>query len=229
MTIRVLIADDQQLVRAGFRLILERQPGIEIAGEASDGAEAVTAAERLRPDVVLMDIRMPGIDGIQATRRILSSATGYDIKILVLTTFDLDEYVYEALRSGASGFLLKDTPPEQLAAAVRSVASGDTLLSPIITRRLIEAFTTARAPGRADAVLSRLSPREAAVFQLLARGLSNREIASELVVAETTVKTHVARILDKLHLRDRVQAVVLAYEAGIVSPGRARAAGKWES
>ncbi|HEY3978308.1 MAG TPA: response regulator transcription factor [Streptosporangiaceae bacterium] len=219
MTVHVLIADDQQLVRAGFRLILERQPGIEIAGEASDGAGAIAAAERLHPDVVLMDIRMPGIDGIQATRRILSRTTRHDVKILILTTFDLDEYVYDALKAGASGFLLKDTPPEQLTTAVRSVASGDTLLSPSITRRLIATFTTARAPGEADAVLSRLSPREAAVFHLLARGLSNSEIAGELIVAETTVKTHVARILEKLHLRDRVQAVVLAYESGIVSPG----------
>jgi DNA-binding NarL/FixJ family response regulator len=219
MTIHVLIADDQQLVRAGFRMILERQADIEIVGEASDGVEAIAAAERLRPDVVLMDIRMPGIDGIQATRRILARSTTPDVKILILTTFDLDEYVYDALKSGAAGFLLKDTPPEQLAIAVRSVTSGDTLLSPSITRRLIETFTSARAPGEADTVLSRLSPREAAVFELLARGMSNLEIAGELVVAETTVKTHVARILEKLHLRDRVQAVVLAYEAGVVSPG----------
>jgi DNA-binding NarL/FixJ family response regulator len=224
MTVHVLIADDQQLVRTGFRLILERQADIEIVGEASDGVEAIAAAERLHPDVILMDIRMPGIDGIQATRRILSRATHRDVKILILTTFDLDEYVYDALKSGAAGFLLKDTPPEQLTTAVRAVSSGDALLSPSITRRLIETFTSARAPGEASVVLSRLSPREAAVFEFLARGLSNLEIASELVVAETTVKTHVARILEKLHLRDRVQAVVLAYEAGIVYPGQNHAA-----
>jgi DNA-binding NarL/FixJ family response regulator len=221
MTVQVLIADDQQLVRAGCRLILERQPGIAVAGEAANGADAVTAARQLRPDVVLMDIRMPGMDGIEAARRILADGTQHGIKILILTTFDLDEYVYDALKAGASGFLLKDTPPEQLVAAVRSVGGGDTLLSPAITRRLIEAFSPAIGAEHARAVLDRLSPREASVFRLLARGLTNLEIATELVVAETTVKTHVARILDKLRLRDRVQAVVLAYEAGIVSPGQA--------
>jgi DNA-binding NarL/FixJ family response regulator len=220
MTISVLVADDQELVRAGFRLILQTQPDIDVVGEATDGAQAIDAAERLQPDVVLMDIRMPGIDGIEAARRILSREHGDLVRVLILTTFDRDEYVYRALQAGASGFLLKDTPPEQLVAAIRMVSNGDALLSPGITRRLIEVFTSSqRVLLEAPAAISQLSPREADVFQLLARGKSNFEIATELFVAETTVKTHVARILSKLNLRDRVQAVVLAYETGVVRPG----------
>jgi DNA-binding NarL/FixJ family response regulator len=220
MTTRVLIADDQQLVRAGFHLILRTEPGIEVVGEAADGAEAITLAATLRPDVVLMDIRMPVVNGIEATRRILASVAGSNIRVLILTTFDRDEYVYEALRAGASGFLLKDAPPEQLAAAVHTVRAGNALLAPSITRRLIEAFTTASTPAESPPVLNPLSPRELEVFQLLGRGMSNQEIAQRLVVAETTVKTHIARVLTKLNLRDRVQAVVLAYETGIITPGQ---------
>jgi DNA-binding NarL/FixJ family response regulator len=221
MTISVLVADDQQLVRAGFKLILQTQPDIHVVGEATDGAEAIDAAEKLRPDVILMDIRMPGVDGIEAAERILSGDHGHVIRILILTTFDRDEYVYRALRAGASGFLLKDAPPEQLVAAIRMVDAGDALLSPSITRRLIEVFTaTQRASLGGPIALSQLSPREAEVFRLLARGKSNLETAAELIVAETTVKTHVARILTKLGLRDRVQAVVLAYETGTVRPGQ---------
>ena len=217
MTVRVLIADDQQLVRAGFRLILERQPGVEVAGEATNGAEAVTLAERLCPDVVLMDIRMPDLDGIQATRLILANPAAAGVRIVILTTFDLDEYVYDALKAGASGFLLKDLPPEQLAAAVLTVSQGDALLSPSVTRRLIESFTAGNRPaGRPLAVLGQLTRRETEVLELLATGLSNVEIAAKLFVAETTVKTHVARLLAKLALRDRVQAVVFAYQSGLV-------------
>jgi DNA-binding NarL/FixJ family response regulator len=219
MSLRVLIADDQQLVRAGFRLILSEQEGIEVVGEAVDGVEAVSLAGSLEPDVVLMDIRMPRIDGIEATRRIVA-ANGHRTKVLMLTTFDLDEYVYDALRAGASGFLLKDVPPDQLSAGVRMVSNGDALLAPTITRRLIEEFTTARGAeaSRSDR-LAVLSPREAEVFALMARGLSNKEIAEQLFVGETTVKTHVARILSKLGVRDRVQAVVLAYEVGVAAAG----------
>jgi DNA-binding NarL/FixJ family response regulator len=218
----VLIADDQQLVRAGFRLILSEQDGIEVVGEAVDGAEAVALAASLHPDVVLMDIRMPRLDGIEATRQIVA-ADGHRTKVLMLTTFDLDEYVYDALRAGASGFLLKDAPPDQLTAGVRMVSNGDALLAPTITRRLIEEFTTSRSADTVDAErLKALSPREAEVFALLARGLSNREVAAHLYVGETTVKTHVTRILTKLDLRDRIQAVVLAYEAGVVTPGHSR-------
>jgi len=204
MNIRVLIADDQSLVRAGFRLILERQPGVEVVGEAATGAEAVAQARRLAPDVVLMDIRMPELDGIQATRLIRSDPATADVRVIILTTFDLDEYVYEALRADASGFLLKDLPPEQLAAALHTV-----------TRRLIAHFTaTSRAPRPPEA-FAQLTPREVEVLRLLATGLSNAEIAAALFVAETTVKTHVARLLTKLGLRDRVQAVVFAYQHGI--------------
>ena len=221
MSIRVLIVDDQALVRAGFKMILESEPEIEIVGEAEDGLQAVETARELRPDVVLMDIRMPNLDGLEATRRILDTP-GEAPRILMLTTFDLDEYVYEALRAGASGFMLKDTPPEQLVAAIHVVASGDALLSPAITKRVIEEFirrppssiATAPSPKVAE-----LTARELEVLGFMARGLSNAEIARDLFVSETTVKTHVARILMKLDLRDRVQAVVFAYETGIVQPG----------
>jgi DNA-binding NarL/FixJ family response regulator len=221
MSVRVVIADDQQLVRAGFRMILGTQPDIEVVGEAADGADAVALAASLAPDVVLMDIRMPGVDGIEATRRILAGERERVPRVLVLTTFDLDEYVYDALRAGASGFLLKDVPPQQLAAAVRPVGDGDALLSPSITRRLIEEFAVRRTARNSQRDLQELSPREQEVFRLLARGMSNREIADHLIVGETTVKTHVARILAKLGVRDRVQAVVLAYETGTVVPGQA--------
>ena len=224
--LRILIADDQALVRAGFRMILEVEEDIEIVGEVSDGAQAVDAARELDPDVVLMDIRMPEMDGIEATRLITASdgeEDGAGPKVLMLTTFDLNEYVYEALRAGASGFLLKDVPPEQLAAGIRVVASGEALLAPSITKRLIEEFATARPaqPPEPPKAFDELTARELEVFKLIARGMSNAEIAAELVVSETTVKTHVARLLMKLGLRDRVQAVVLAYEAGIVQPGAA--------
>jgi DNA-binding NarL/FixJ family response regulator len=220
MTVRVLIADDQQLVRAGFAMILSQQADIEVVAEATNGREAVTLASALAPDVVLMDIQMPGVDGIEATRRIVADTTTTHARVLILTTFDLDEYVYGALRAGASGFLLKDVPPEQLIAAVRTAQHGDALLAPSITRRLIEEFTQPRRPAAADTQLEQLSPREDEVFRLLARGLSNQEIAAHLIVGDNTVKTHVARILTKLGLRDRVQAVVLAYELGVVAPGR---------
>ncbi len=216
---RVVIADDQHLVRTGFRMILATQPDIEVIGEATNGAEAVAAALELQPDVVLMDIRMPEVDGIEATRRIRADARTAAVRVLILTTFDLDEYVYDALQAGASGFLLKDAPPEQLASAVRTVASGDALLAPAITRRLIEAFASTRARVSTPTV-ELLSVREAEVFLLVARGLSNREIAEALFVGESTVKTHVTRMLTKLGVRDRVQAVVLAYETGVVTPGR---------
>jgi DNA-binding NarL/FixJ family response regulator len=221
MSVRVLIADDQALVRAGFRMILDAEEDLEIVGEAGDGREAVDLARRLRPDVVLMDIRMPELDGIEATRQVVEQAGEHQVRVLMLTTFDLNEYVYEALRAGASGFLLKDVPPEQLAAGIRVVASGDALLAPSITRRLIHEFASARpAAPEPPAGLDELTARELEVFKLVARGLSNAEIAEELVVSDTTVKTHVARVLMKLGLRDRVQAVVLAYESGIVTPSR---------
>jgi DNA-binding NarL/FixJ family response regulator len=215
--IRVLIADDQALVRAGFRMILDAEDDLMVVAEASDGLQAVEQARRAKPDVVLMDIRMPELDGIEATRRLLEVAP--DVRVLMLTTFDLNEYVYDALRAGASGFLLKDVPPEDLAAGIRVVARGDALLAPSITRRLIVEFARAApaapAPPRG---LEDLTERELEVFKLIARGLSNAEIAAELVVSETTVKTHVARVLMKLGVRDRVQAVVLAYESGIAVP-----------
>ena len=222
MSVRVVIADDQALVRAGFRMILGTQPDIDVVGEAADGDHAVALAASLEPDVLLMDIRMPGMDGIEATRRILAADRDRIPRVLILTTFDLDEYVYDALRAGASGFLLKDVPPHQLAAAVRTVGDGDALLSPSITRRLIEEFAVHRAARRTPRDLAELSPRELEVFRLLARGMSNREIADCLIVGETTVKTHVARILAKLGARDRVQAVVVAYETGAVIPGDPR-------
>jgi DNA-binding NarL/FixJ family response regulator len=214
--IRVLLADDQELVRAGFRMILETQADIEVVGDAGDGVEAVTATRRLAPDVVLMDIRMPNLDGLQATRQIVAARSG--TRVLILTTFDLDEYVYQALTAGASGFLLKNAPPEQLIGGVRVVAAGDALLSPSITRRVIEHFTLLPPPG-GDDLLASLTDRERQVLKLVARGLSNIEIAAELVVSDATVKTHVGHLLAKLQLRDRVQAVVLAYETGLVRPG----------
>ena len=220
--IRVLIVDDQALVRGGFRLILEAQQDIDVVAEAADGHEAVERAHDLRPDVVLMDVRMPELDGIKATRRLLAGGTRS--RVLILTTFDADEYVYEAMKAGASGFLLKDVRPEQLADAVRVVARGEALLAPALTRRLIEQFVRRPQPGsRGPDELRELTERELAVLKLVARGASNGEIASELFVSEATVKTHLTHILTKLALRDRVQAVVLAYETGLVQPGeRAR-------
>jgi DNA-binding NarL/FixJ family response regulator len=214
-----LIADDQQLIRAGFRMILAAEPDIEVVGEATTGAEAVTLTRELGPDVVLMDIRMPELDGIEATRRILAQDRNPSPKVLILTTFDLDEYVYDALRAGASGFLLKDVPAHQLAAGIRAVGDGDALLAPSITRRLIEEFAAPRTSASTASGLDELTPRELDVFRLLATGMTNSEIAAQLIVGETTVKTHVTRILMKLGVRDRVQAVVLAYETGVVSPG----------
>jgi DNA-binding NarL/FixJ family response regulator len=214
--IRVLVADDQALMRAGFRMILDAQDDIEVVGEAIDGADAIRQFERLGPDVVVMDVRMPTMDGIEATRRL--TAAQPPARVLILTTFDLDEYVYEALRAGASGFLLKDRPPEELVAAVRVVAAGEALLAPSVTRRLIEEFAQ-RSHAVAATELDELTERETEVLVLMARGLSNAEIATSLYVAETTVKTHVGRVLHKLRLRDRAQAVVLAYESGLVQPG----------
>ncbi|HUK95932.1 MAG TPA: response regulator transcription factor [Gaiellaceae bacterium] len=212
MTIKVLVADDQAMVRAGFRMLLSGQQDIEVVAEAENGLEAVDKAARFDPSVVLMDIRMPELDGLEATRRIL--AADGSARILILTTFDHDEYVYEALRAGASGFVLKDDPPEQLLAAIRTVAAGDALLSPAITKRVIDQFTRIPSPTPPDG-LEDLSEREREVFQLIAEGLSNAEIARELFISETTVKTHVTHILQKLNLRDRVQAVVLAHQAGL--------------
>ncbi|MEV0900270.1 response regulator transcription factor [Actinoplanes sp. NPDC049802] len=212
---RVLIVDDQELIRTGFRLILTAR-GIEVAGEAGDGAAAVDAERRLEPDVVLMDIRMPGMDGIEATRRILARGPG--CRILMLTTFDLDRYVYAALAAGASGFLLKDVTADHLAAAVRLVGTGDALLSPSITRRLVERFAVGERPPVLHRDLANLTPREREVLTLMGRGLSNTELAESLTLSEATVKTHVARIFAKLDLRDRAQAVVLAYETGLVTP-----------
>jgi DNA-binding NarL/FixJ family response regulator len=215
--INVLLADDQELVRSGFRLILELEDGIAVVGEAADGREAVRLAKELQPDVVLMDVRMPELDGIEATRRLQHA--GIEARVLVLTTFDLDEYVYGAIRAGASGFLLKDAPREQLVTAVRTVARGEALLAPAITQRLIERFVARPPAGEATPAIADLSTRELEVLRLLARGLSNAEIAAELFVGEATVKTHVAHILRKLDVRDRVQAVVFAYETRIVQPG----------
>jgi len=220
--IRVLIADDHELMRNGLRAILDAQQDIEVIGEAEHGAQAVENAIRLHPDVVIMDIRMPRLDGIEATRRLAVQGEKAP-KVLVLTTFDLDEYVMEAIRAGASGFLLKDTPPEDLVEAIRVVAAGDALLSPSVTRRLLDQVARVLpGPERpAPAELTSLTERELEVLRLMARGLSNAEIAEELVVGETTVKTHVSRVLMKLNVRDRVQAVVLAYETGLVHPGAA--------
>jgi DNA-binding NarL/FixJ family response regulator len=220
MSVRVLLVDDQALIRAGFRMILEAEDDFEVVGECGDGTQAIDSVKRFSPDVVLMDIRMPEMDGIEATRRIVGGDPETAVKVLMLTTFDLDEYVYDALRAGASGFLLKDVPADQLVAGIRLVAQGDALLAPSVTRRLIHEFSRS-SRGRAErpAGLDELTPREVEVFKLLARGMSNAEIAAELFVSETTVKTHVARILMKLEVRDRVQAVVLAYESGVVAPG----------
>ncbi len=212
MTIRVLVADDQSMVRAGFRMLLSGQEDIDVVAEASNGLEAIEKADRFHPDVVLMDIRMPELDGLEATRRILAMDSG--ARILVLTTFDLDEYVYEALRAGASGFVLKDEPPEQLLTAIHTVAAGDALLSPTVTKRVIEQFMRLPRPTP-PSELDDLSGRERDVLRLVARGLSNAEIGQELFISETTVKTHVTHVLHKLGLRDRVQAVVLAYQSGI--------------
>ncbi|HEY5099479.1 MAG TPA: response regulator transcription factor [Gaiellaceae bacterium] len=215
--IRILIADDQELVRTGFRVVLDAEPDFEVVGEAADGLAALNAAETLHPDIVLMDIRMPNLDGIEATRR-LAAGNGSP-RILILTTFDLDDYVYEALRAGASGFLLKDARAEELRQAIRMVSAGDALLSPAITRRLIESYTRRPPPATHPAPLTELTPRELEVLRLIARGLSNADIACELFVGDATVKTHVARIFSKLDLHDRAQAVVLAYESGLVQPG----------
>jgi DNA-binding NarL/FixJ family response regulator len=216
--IRVLIADDQALVRDGFGMILDAQPDIEVVGQASDGREAVDMARALQPDVVLMDIRMPEVDGVEATRRLVSDPTSP--RILMLTTFDQNEYVYDAMKAGASGFLLKDVRREELVNAVRSVAAGDALLASSLTRRFIEDFVRRPPPGAVPTgALAELTDREAEVVRLVARGLSNAEIAERMVVSEATVKTHVARILSKLGLRDRTQVVVMAYESGFVQPG----------
>jgi DNA-binding NarL/FixJ family response regulator len=224
--IRVLLADDQALVRGGFRLILESEPDIEVVAEANDGVEAVALALEKEPDVVLMDVRMPELDGLEATRRILNGPAAAT-RVVMLTTFDLDEYVFEAIRAGATGFLLKTAPPDQLVAAVRSAVAGDMLLAPSITRRLVEEFARRPRKDGRSATLDRLTARELTVLELLARGLSNAEIAGKLVVEPSTVKSHVASVLHKLDLRDRVQAVVLAYESGLVQPraGHAAASG----
>jgi DNA-binding NarL/FixJ family response regulator len=214
MSIRVLVADDEELVRTGLRLILDTEPDIEVVAEASNGRQAVDMAKALRPDVVLLDIRMPELDGLEATRQLLGDQA--TCRVVILTTFDLDQYVYEALRAGASGFLLKDTPAHQLVTAIRAAAAGDALLAPSVTRRLITEFTR-RGPRATPAALQAVTDRELDVLRLLARGLSNAEIAKELYIGEGTVKTHVARLLAKLGVRDRVQAVVLAYQSGLVS------------
>ena len=215
MTIRVLVADDQSMVRAGFRMLLAGEEDIEVVAEASNGLEAVDKAARFHPSVILMDIRMPELDGLQATKRILAADNG--ARILILTTFDLDEYVFEALKAGASGFVLKDDSPEQLIAAIRTVAKGEALLSPMITKRVIEKFVRI-SPPTPPKEFEELSERERDVFRMMARGLSNAEIGTELYISETTVKTHVTHILQKLNLRDRVQAVVLAYQTGLFEP-----------
>jgi DNA-binding NarL/FixJ family response regulator len=218
----VVIADDQPMVRAGLRSLLEGEDGVEVVGEAVDGEQALAAVHRHRPDVVLMDIRMPWLDGLEATRRLV--AEGSPTRVLVLTTFDLDEYVFEALRAGASGFLLKDATAEELVAAVRTLAAGDAILAPAVTRRVIEAFGAAPRPdSRLEARSTALSSREVEVLRLLARGLSNAEIARELFVSDATAKTHVSNVLAKLRLRDRVQAVIFAYESGLMQPGRSTA------
>ena len=218
MSIRVVIADDQAMVRAGFRSLLNEEPDIDVVGEAGDGEQAIAAVRRFEPDVVLMDVRMPNVDGLEATRRIIGD--GSATRILILTTFDIDEYVYEGLRAGASGFLLKDASPEQLIAAIHVVDEGEAVLAPAVTRRVVEAFARLPAPEEhLAAALERLTARERDVLTLLAKGRSNSEIASELVVSQATTKTHVRNVLGKLGLRDRVHAVVFAYESGLVRPG----------
>jgi DNA-binding NarL/FixJ family response regulator len=219
MPIRVVVADDHAVVRAGFHLLLDAQPDIEVLGEAADGAQAVEAVRLLRPDVVLMDIRMPGLDGIEATRRLAELRVKPEPRIVILTTYDLDEYIFDALAAGASGFLLKHSPADEVVAGVRAAAGGDVLLAPAVTRRLVERFVRYPSPGRDPGVLEVLTDRERDVLTLMARGLSNSEIAAHLFIGEGTVKTHVSRVLDKLELRDRVQAVILAYEVGLVRPG----------
>ena len=220
MSIRVVVVDDQEMVRAGFAALLGAQPDIEVVGTAADGAEGVALVRRLRPDVVLMDVRMPVLDGIEATRQLLRAADATTPRVVMLTTFDADDYIYESLRAGASGFLLKDASPAELADAVRVVAAGDALLAPSVTRRVIEQYAaTSRRRRPKDPRLARLTDREREVLVLVATGLSNQEIAAGLVLAEQTVKTHVSRIFGKLDLRDRAQAVVLAYETGLVVPG----------
>jgi DNA-binding NarL/FixJ family response regulator len=218
MTIRVLLCDDQALVRGGFRMILEARPDLEVVGEAADGLQAVALGRRLAPDVILMDVRMPGLDGVAATRRLIASGSG--ARILILTTYDLDEYVYQAIQAGASGFLLKDVHPPQLVDAIRVVAAGDALLAPSVTRRLLERFaaTLPAIDAGPPPALQSLSQRELEILKLLAGGLSNAELAERLVLSEATVKTHVSSILHKLGVRDRVQAVILAYDAGLVRP-----------
>ncbi|WP_020573832.1 response regulator [Actinopolymorpha alba] len=219
--IRVLLVDDQPLLRTGFRMILESEPDIAVVGEAGDGEKAVQESRALQPDVVLMDIRMPRMDGVEAARHITGAERASQVKVLVLTTFDLDEYVVEALRAGASGFLLKDVPPEELATAIRIVARGDAVVAPGVTRRLLDRFA-GNLPvggGPSDPLLTQLTEREREVLRQMSRGMSNAEIAAELFVSETTVKTHVGNVLAKLKLRDRVQAVVYAYESGLVRPG----------
>ena len=220
--IRVLVADDQELVRTGFRMILQTEDDLEVVAQAADGLEAVELTRRHAPDVVLMDVRMPNLDGIEATGRLVGpqGSPAVSCRVLMLTTFDMDEYVYAALRNGASGFLLKDTPAEDLVRAIRIVAAGEALLAPSVTRRLIEDLSRTSAPPTPPPALATLTDREREVLGLVARGLSNGEIAAELVLGETTVKTHVGRVLMKLGLRDRVQAVVLAYESGLITPGR---------
>jgi DNA-binding NarL/FixJ family response regulator len=221
--ISIVVADDHEVVRAGFAALLDTQPDFTVLGTAADGAQAVRVCRELRPDVVLMDVRMPGTDGIEATRQLTSQEAGVPPRVLILTTFDLDEYVFDALRAGASGFLLKDVTAERLFEGVRVVAAGDALLAPAVTRRLISEFARTRRPaGPAPAALSVLTPREAQVLRLVAEGLSNPEIAARLVVTEETVKTHVSRVLAKLGLRDRTQAVVTAYESGFVVPASRR-------
>ncbi|MCC5578631.1 MULTISPECIES: response regulator [Microtetraspora] len=224
MPIRVLLVDDQPLLRTGFRFILEAEQDVTVVGEAGDGATAMEQSRALLPDVILMDVRMPGMDGIEATRRIVreAAASAHVPKVLVLTTFDLDEYIVEALRAGASGFLLKDVPPDDLVQAIRVVAAGDAIVAPSVTRRLLDRFATRLPSAHERAIparLDRLTERELEVLQLIAKGMSNAEIAAKLVVSETTVKTHVGNVLTKLSLRDRVQAVVLAYETGLITPG----------
>lgn len=218
MSLAILIADDQALVRAGFRMILEADPHLRVVGEASDGRQAIEVSRSTKPDIVLMDIRMPVMDGLEATRQI--AASNDPPRVVVLTTFDLDEYVFEALLAGASGFLLKDVAPEELLAGIRTIAQGDSLLSPSVTRRLIEAFVSDHhPPTEPPPELQDLTARELEILRLMARGLSNAEMAEQLIVSSTTIKTHVARVLNKLGLRDRVQAVVLAYETGVIRPG----------